>query len=367
MEYLQRREKPNHYTWEGWHTFANEQFMSSQKKLLTEEKERDAQIKRDREMAEQMSYEMTKQFLPGIEIPAPKTVTDRNNTSGNDNMPKNVHVKQEKPDKTLRNVEIPDVTKEPVEREKSEFEKTVDLSKATVNFLQEVSDLVMDKDVLFALRKLKFLGKQMLSDTCDTETFQNEFDKHNAYEQNLAKERSQNASQPAQHGAHVRSLDFGGEVQIKQEKQEMTPQTVKPVFSGAKHMSYEQFQENFQSKRKKPGQSPARSGGKGFTSPKPKATPQSYKAMTDSKMDIIASGANLLKTKKSAKHLQALWTEVENINCAILFTQDTNFFQLLAAFDSKYDKLTENVRGQQLKTDLFDFIVSKVEYARVSN
>ena len=89
--------------------------------------------------------------------------------------------------------------------------------------------------------------------------------------------------------------------------------------------------------------------------------------MTDSKMDIIAAGVNVLKTKKSTKHLQALWSEAETINRAILFTQDTNFFQLLAAFDSKYEKLTENVRGQQLKTDLFDFIVTKVEYARVSS
>ena len=203
MEYLQRREKPNHYTWEDWHTFANEKFMASQKKLIDDEKQREDQIKRDREMAERMSYDMTKKFLPGICVPEPqqKTVTDGNSTSGNNTCSETVRVKQEQPDRTLCNVEIPPVTrKEEPEKEKSDFEKTVDLSKAIVNFLQGVSELVTDKDVLFALRKLKFLGKQMMSDTCDTETFQRDLDKHNAYEQNFAKERSQNASQPAQHG-----------------------------------------------------------------------------------------------------------------------------------------------------------------------
>ena len=346
--------------------------MALQKKLIEDEKQRDDQIKRDREMAERMSYDMTKKFLPGFCVPEPQkeTATNGNSTSGNNTCSDTVGVKQEQPDRTLCNIEIPPVTrKEEPQKEKSDFEKTVDLSKATVNFLQEVSELVTDKDVLFALRKLKFLGKQMMSDTCDTETFQTDLDKHNAYEQNFAKERFQNASQPAQHWAHVRNLDFGagGELQIKQEKTDTNPQKGKPIFSGAKRMSFEQFQENFQAKKRKPGQSPAQGAGKGFTSPKPKTTPESYKAMTDSKMDIIAAGVNVLKTKKATKHLQALWSEAETINRAILFTQDTNFFQLLAAFDSKYEKLTENVRGQQLKTDLFDFIVTKVEYARVSS
>ena len=174
MEYLQCREKPNHYTWEEWHIFANEKFMASQKKLIEDEKQCEDQIKLDREMAERMSYDMTKKFLPGICVPEPQkeTATHGNSTSGNNTCSNTVRVKQEQPDKTLRNIEIPPVTrKEEPQNDKSDFEKTVDLSKATVNFLQEVSELVTDKDVLFALRKLKFLGKQMMSDTCDTETF----------------------------------------------------------------------------------------------------------------------------------------------------------------------------------------------------
>ena len=368
MEYLQRREKPDHYTWESWHSFANKQFKDSQNKAIEKEKQIQAQIDRDRKIAEKLSFEMTRKFLPTLEV---ETETDINkkDTLGIENPPKNVLVKQEKPDnfQTFRDqVQVPpdQSTPQTVQTEKSEFQKTVDLSNATVNFLKEVSELVTDPDVLVALRKLKFVGKQMMSENCDTETFQNELDNYNAMERNLAKNREPPVQQPG----HVRNLDFGtGSVQIKQERTAENPPKAKPVFSGAKRMSFEQFQENFQSKRKKPGQSPARGGGKGFTSPPAKPSPESYKAMTDSKMDIIGVGVNVLKMKKTTKNLQSLWVEAEQMNRGILSTQDTNFYQLLAAFDVKYDKLSESVHGHQLKQDLFDFILSKVEYTHVSN
>ena len=312
MEYLQCREKPNHYTWEGWYAFVNKQFMDSQKKSIENKKECDAQIKRDREMAEKLTYEMTRKFLPGIEIPEPQTETDiqQKTTSGHENFAQKV--KQEKLDNVQTycdqiDVPPPDLsTQITVQTEKSEFEKTVDLSNAMVNFLKEVSELVTDRDVLVALRKLKFLGKQMMSENCDTETFQNELDKYNNMEKNLAKDREPPAQHMQQPG-HVRALNFGpGSVEIKQEKTEVNAPKTKPVFSGTKHMSYEQFQENFQSKKRKPGQSPARGGGKGFTSPPAKPSPDAYKTMTDSKMDIIGLGVNVLKTKKTTKNLQSL-------------------------------------------------------------
>ena len=59
--------------------------MASQKKLIEDEKQREDQIKRDREMAERMSYDMTKKFLPGFCFPEPQkeTATNGNSTSGN--------------------------------------------------------------------------------------------------------------------------------------------------------------------------------------------------------------------------------------------------------------------------------------------
>ena len=59
--------------------------MASQKKLIEDEKQREDQIKRDREMAERMSYDMTKKFLPCFCVPEPQkeTATNGNSTSGN--------------------------------------------------------------------------------------------------------------------------------------------------------------------------------------------------------------------------------------------------------------------------------------------
>ena len=59
--------------------------MASQKKLIEDEKQREDQIKRDREMAERMSYDMTKKFLPGFCVPEPQkeTSSNGNSTSGN--------------------------------------------------------------------------------------------------------------------------------------------------------------------------------------------------------------------------------------------------------------------------------------------
>ena len=191
MEYLQRREKPDHYTWESWHSFANKQFKDSQNKAIEKEKQIQAQIDRDRKIAEKLSFEMTRKFLPTLEV---ETETDINkkDTLGIENPPKNVLVKQEKLDnfQTFRDqVQVPpdQSTPQTVQTEKSEFQKTVDLSNATVNFLKEVCELVTDPDVLVALCKLKFVGKQMMSENCDTETFQNELDNYNTMGKKFSK------------------------------------------------------------------------------------------------------------------------------------------------------------------------------------
>ena len=70
--------------------------MASQKKLIEDEKQREDQIKGDREMAERMSYDMTKKFLPGFCVPEPQKemATNGNSTSGNNTCSDTVRVKQ---------------------------------------------------------------------------------------------------------------------------------------------------------------------------------------------------------------------------------------------------------------------------------
>ena len=49
----------------------------------------------------------------------------------------------------------------------------------------------------------------------------------------------------------------------------------------------------------------------------------------------------------------------------ILQAPDYNFYHLMSYFNNKYSKLSDTTRSLQVKYDLFDFILSKVEYSCV--
>ena len=51
----------------------------------------------------------------------------------------------------------------------------------------------------------------------------------------------------------------------------------------------------------------------------------------------------------------------------ILQAPDYSFYHLMSYFDNKYSKLSDTRRSLQVKNDLFDFILSRVEYSRVSS
>ena len=72
------------------------------------------------------------------------------------------------------------------------------------------------------------------------------------------------------------------------------------------------------------------------------------------------------KKKKLVKFSQSLWTEVSNMNRTILEPIDPGFYSLMSNFFSDLEKLPESARGTQLKSDLFNYIGSNVEYSRVS-
>ena len=87
----------------------------------------------------------------------------------------------------------------------SEFDKAEQLSQATINFLKELTELFMDKDILLAMRHLKFIGKQMWSNDCDIEAFQKEIDSNNKYKREHAATECQ--MPPSSHQVS-RSLHF---------------------------------------------------------------------------------------------------------------------------------------------------------------
>ena len=87
--------------------------------------------------------------------------------------------------------------------------------------------------------------------------------------------------------------------------------------------------------------------------------------MTDTKQKVIACGTEVLKKKKNAKNLDAIVHELDSIGREILQAPDYSFYHLMSYFDNKYSKLSDTTRSLQVKNDLFDFILSRVEYSHV--
>ena len=166
---------------------------------------------------------------------------------------------------------------------RSEFDKAEQLSQATINFVKELMDLFMDKDVLLAMRCLKFFGKQMWSKDCNIEAFQREIEANNEYK----REHAETEHQIPPSSQHVlQTLDFSHiQSDIKQEKDhdDFNKPQVKKHFPRTKKALYEDLQEQFQSRKRKTTPSLGRAAKSGIHSPPAKQAKigENYKDMMD--------------------------------------------------------------------------------------
>ena len=152
--------------WDEWYKFANEQYKQYQNNKLMEQQDKDekecqARIEAQEKQAEQLSLNIAREFLPGLSIEAENSSVNETSVLPN--------IKQE-PD--FHTNMAPGKTDDSAGYEKresslqSEFNKAEQLSQATINFLKELTELFMDKDIFLAMRHLKFFGKQMWSNDC---------------------------------------------------------------------------------------------------------------------------------------------------------------------------------------------------------
>ena len=242
-----------------------------------------ARIQAQKKQAEQLSLNIAREFLPGLTIEAETSSVSESSVLPN--------IKQEPDSKTNTAAGKSDEGAGCEKREyslQSEYDKAEQLSQATINFLKELTELFMDKDVLLAMRCLKFMGKQMWSNDCNIEAFQKEVDVNNKYEREHA--ATEHLMQPSSHQGHLISLTL---VWKKQEKDDdFNLPKVKKHFPGTKKASYEELQEQFQSKKRKTTPSPGRVAKSEFGSPPAKQARigevQDYKDMTDTKQKVIA-------------------------------------------------------------------------------
>ena len=301
LEYLRRRQKPDAYSWDQWCQFVNQNYKQHQLTLLEkqekDEKQRQARVEAQKKQAEQLSLNLAREFLPGLEIEPQNNSVDPTSVLPNikKELDSNADSAAGKSDKGSGH-EKPECSLQ------SEFYKAEQLSQATINFLKELTDLFMDKDVLLAMRRLKFLGRQMWSNDCNIEAFQREVDANNKYERECA--ATERDMQSTQHVS--RSLDFSHvQSDIKQEKdrEDFNVPKLKKHFSGTKKASYEDLQEQFQTRKRKTTPSPGRAAKSGFGSPPAKQAKigENYKDMTDTKQKIIACELKCLKKRKTQR------------------------------------------------------------------
>ena len=63
-------------------------------------------------------------------------------------------------------------------------EEALQMADAVCKFIKELSELMINKDVRYALRQLKFMGQQMLADPTTIQQFNSELSRHQQSERN---------------------------------------------------------------------------------------------------------------------------------------------------------------------------------------
>ena len=179
MEYLQRRDKPELYTWDEWFEYSNKEFVQSQISLKQQEEEaailKQKQKEKDAQLAQQLCRDMTKNLLPSVStfgdtskkdtqqkvVPKPvspvKIKTEPRLKCPEENKNKNGVTSKKVVQSTNGSFSMkvkPDI----VAKEKQSEEQILKLADAVKTFVQELSDMFHDERVVAAMEHLKKIG-----------------------------------------------------------------------------------------------------------------------------------------------------------------------------------------------------------------
>ena len=331
--------------WEMWYTYANEKFKIKQQAQLKQEEMLHKQQEDEEKMANDLAMDLLGETF---------SFQSSEGNGFSASQMGNVSKESEKNGDNLCSTTTTNrsVTKTKMETEVDIANKTLTLSKDIQDIVVEIADLFLDPNVVFAMRKLKEVGKAMKNSPSVAD-----FSKEVSYLTNLQKNQESQNDVPIDKDKIKKELTY-----------EDPKQNPKRLFPACEPTTFDQFTSVMKAPKCKPGASPARLGQ--ISSPKNQKKNQAtkLKSLTETKMDIIAEGFNVLKRKKASKVAQPLWNEVSSLGRVVLNPPDTGFYSLMGNvnFFPQLEKLQESARGMQLKTELFDFIGSNVQYARVS-
>ena len=348
LVYLQRREKPSHMTWEWWYKYTNEKYHNKHQAEIKQEE----LFHKQKEDEENMANALTIDFFSSENFGF--NGSDQNGVAAVllENEPKELDKSDNLCTTTTTNRSV--VNKK-VESEVEMVNKILNLSKDIQDVIMEIAELFLDPDVVFAMHKLKEVGKAM-KDVPGANVISKEVSSMMA---TLEKGQEQAPLMVAK--------DIKKELTYEESKK--NPSQPKPMFLSASKATFDQFSNLMKAPKRKIGASPGRLGS--ISSPKSaKKHPSTanHKSLTETKMDIILEGIAVLKCKKAGKVAQSLWNEVSSMGHIVLNPPETTFYSFMSnvSLFLHLEQLQESARGAKLKADLFDFIGSNVQYFRVS-
>ena len=250
---------------------------------------------------------------------------------------------------------------------------TAEESRLSTN-LKEIGTLLVDKDVLFALRHLKEIGKVMQQKKDED---RNENKEHKAVRppQRVMPGRSLFRSMSSMFGAKTYEVDpeDGDPVlqNIKKEKEttpfQSPPHTGRVFGSGWERLSSDAFTKVSSSKKRKA--TPER--GSAFPSLKPAVVDSElYESQADSKSKSAISAQTFITRKKMTNNNKMhIFEAIKKKGHDIIAFKDViqTFYRIMTHYYSGLEMVPEDVWHKELQNQFCDFLMQNVAYTKVTH
>ena len=229
--------------------------------------------------------------------------------------------------------------------------------------LTELGTLIVDEDVLYALRNLKHIGHTMKQ---VAENDEEAAKQGNLVGRSLFRDFKPNAS-------GVRSFDIltplDGPASIKEEPKTgfHSPPHHGQAFSGLKCMSSDRFIESYGSSAKRRRNTPGRSPVMGSPASTQDAT-EILQSQSEAKGKLALAADTFLKKKKmTSNNHMTIFDAVSKKKRDIIEFDDgpQSFYRIMTHYAPNLNFMPEDVKHKEVQQNLFTFVMENVKYTKV--
>ena len=233
--------------------------------------------------------------------------------------------------------------------------------------LTELGALIVDDDVLYALKNLKQMGQTMKQAVQnDAEAFNQSSSLHG---RSLFRDVRSNVSGTV-NPVNIMTLD-GTPAFIKQESWSgisyASPPPAGRVFSGLKHLSSEGFVKNTSSaKRKRTGSTPAQSPSIGSQS-HAKSSTEILQSQAEAKGKLALAVETFIRKKKlTNSNCMTIYDSVVKRKRDVIQFDDgpQSFYRIMTHYAPDLNFTPDDVKHKDLPQQLFTFIMANVSYTK---